>query len=350
MKKNAYTGIGIAIFLLLIAWLLFSSSGTSPKVNQNKPENSTALNAPSERNASDTSIQTPAGTVTGTASLAQANKLENPKATAMKAIWAAVNAQSLDFYGKVIDQYGQPVVGADVQGNVMLVEGYHTRDEIHQAQTDKEGKFSFLGLHGYGLGIWPKKDGYTYDLKLPSKRPNDYQVAPSNSIVFTMWKLKGAEPMIHSKIHAYVPCDGTTVNFNLQTGRKTVSGDDLAVTLSRNPVNIDRSKPYDWTLTLAITSGGLVEIADSYPNEAPAEGYQSSITISMPTTAIDWVHTLSRSYYFKSQDGQNYGRITINTTTNFQPPPTVFRADIYINPAGSRNLEFDPAKEIMAKK
>jgi hypothetical protein len=32
---------------------------------------------------------------------------------------------------------------------------------------------------------------------------------------------------------------------------------------------------------------------------------------------------------------------------DFQPPPTLFDINIYANPAGSRNLEFDPAKEIM---
>jgi hypothetical protein len=31
---------------------------------------------------------------------------------------------------------------------------------------------------------------------------------------------------------------------------------------------------------------------------------------------------------------------------DFQPPPTLFDVQIYANPAGSRNLEFDPKKQI----
>jgi hypothetical protein len=156
-----------------------------------------------------------------------------------------------------------------------------------------------------------------------------------------MWKLKGAEPMIQAQVHAYVPCNGTRETFNLLTGR---GKGDLQVALTRNPVNIDRSKPFNWTLTVGIANGGLVEITDLYPNEAAAEAYQPSVTITMSADDKNWTSSLNRSYYFQS--GQMYGRMTINVMANFQPPPTLFDAGIYINPSGSRNLEFDSSKQI----
>jgi len=58
----------------------------------------------------------------------------------------------------------------------------------------------------------------------------------------------------------------------------------------------------------------------------------------------NWTPSASGSFYFKS--GQTYGRLTINVTANFQPPPTYFGADIYANPSGSQNLEFDSSKQI----
>jgi hypothetical protein len=42
-----------------------------------------------------------------------------------------------------------------------------------------------------------------------------------------------------------------------------------------------------------------------------------------------------------------FGRMTIKIMADYQPPPTLFRAEIYANPAGSRNLEFDPSKRII---
>jgi hypothetical protein len=156
-----------------------------------------------------------------------------------------------------------------------------------------------------------------------------------------MWKLNGQEPMTACSISTTIPCDGTTTTFNLLTGR---GKGNLVVTLTRNPVNIDRSKPFDWTLTVGIANGGLAENTDVYPNEAPADGYQPSVTISMPADDKNWTSSMNRSYYFQS--GRTYGRMTIEVTADFQPPPTLFDAYIYANPSGSRNLEFDPSKQI----
>jgi hypothetical protein len=70
------------------------------------------------------------------------------------------------------------------------------------------------------------------------------------------------------------------------------------------------------------------------------------ITLDFQTNVIGWQPEFQHAYYFKSKDGQVYGRMTINITADFQPPPTYFGAEIYANPAGSRNLEFDPKKQI----
>src|SRR5437879_4799050 len=54
--------------------------------------------------------------------------------------WAKENSKSLDFYGKVIDQNGQAVVGAKVTGNVMITLGIQgTKETPHVTQTDGAG-------------------------------------------------------------------------------------------------------------------------------------------------------------------------------------------------------------------
>jgi len=155
--------------------------------------------------------------------------------------------------------------------------------------------------------------------------------------------------MVAYSISTAIPCNGTPASFDLLTGKKVSSGGDLVVTLTRNPVNISRGTPFDWSVTLSVTDGGLMEIKDLYPNEAPATGYQPSITFNMPKNMKDWDAALNRSFYFKGENGKNYGRMTIDIQADFQPPPTLFGANVLINPAGSRNLEFDPSKEIKVK-
>jgi hypothetical protein len=205
--------------------------------------------------------------------------------------------------------------------------------------------FSFLGIHGAGMGPFIlTKEGYSYDGRLPSSsRPADYIPDSGNPVVFTMWKLKGAEPMVYCKVHAYIPCDGTPTNFDVLTGKKAANG-SLVLTLTRTPVDIRRGKPFDWKATVELHDGGVIPVNETYSNEAPAEGYQPTLTVERPATMKGWDAAFERSYYFKS--GNIYGRMTVSIQADFQPPPTSFDVEIYANPSGSRNLEFDPKKAI----
>ena len=264
---------------------------------------------------------------------------------AYQAVFDQANSKSLDFYGRAIDQNGQPVVGAKVTGNVMTTVGFQgTKETPHVTETDRNGDFKFSGLRGESLGVLAEKEGYQFLQRDNGNWTDDYKADANNRVIFRMWKLKGAEPMIHTRLHAYISCDGSTNDYSLEVGRRLPSGNDLKVQLTRKPVDIVRGKSFDWSITLQIPSGGLIKMADIYPNEAPTQGYQPSITIVMPAGAASWTNSLSESYYF--YNGKNYGCMTIDIIADFQPPPTLFDANIYINPSGSRNLEYDPARQI----
>jgi len=274
----------------------------------------------------------------------------DPKVAKIEAIWASQNAQAQDFYGKVIDQHGQPVAGATALGTLLWIQGVDVgeKKEQHATQTDQNGEFQFTGFHASRLAVAVTKEGYEM-----GRSPGVYQApntenktAPAERAIFHMWKLKGAEPMRAYSISTAIPCDGTPTSYNLLTGEKVSGGGDLVIRLVRTPVDINRGKPFDWSVTLEIARGGLMEMSDLYPNEAPADGYQPSITINMSSDMKNWQAALTRSFYFKSRDGQNYGRLAINIQADFQPPPTYIGAEVHVNPSGSRNLEFDPAKAI----
>jgi hypothetical protein len=179
----------------------------------------------------------------------------------MLAMWARedkMESKPMDIYGQVVDQSGQPVVGVKVQGYVRVGIG---DDEEHDTETDSQGRFHFLGLHGQGLGIRLQKQGYEYGYKIPYRRPENYLPDPNNPAIITMWKLRGAEPMVRVRIESDVPCDGSVKRFDLLSNRQTNSG-VLMVKLTRNPININRRIPFDWSVTIAITNGGLLEFTN----------------------------------------------------------------------------------------
>jgi hypothetical protein len=70
------------------------------------------------------------------------------------------------------------------------------------------------------------------------------------------------------------------------------------------------------------------------------------MTFDFPADMPNWTYSFAPSFYFESGNGQVYGRMSVKIMADFQPPPTLFDAEIYANPAGSRNLEFDPSKQI----
>jgi hypothetical protein len=245
--------------------------------------------------------------------------------------------KNLDIYGKVVDQYGQPVVGASVRGDSTLITGYMKNTvEHHSAVTDTDGRFSFLGLYGDGIGIWPQKEGYFYNLRLPSKRPDNYQPDPNNPVVFTMWKIRGAQPLVGSSINAKIPHDSNPATFEMLTGKPSSAG-DLRVTLSQLPLEVKTGRErFDWTVKVEIMNGGLVEENDSYPYMAPTNGYQSAFEFNVSSNAPDWVPDLKKNFYIKNAQGQ-YGIMQFGVYPGC--PPTKFEASVTINPSGSQDLE-----------
>jgi hypothetical protein len=272
---------------------------------------------------------------------------ERAKLEGFKERWAESNGQALDFYGRVVDQFGASIPEATITGNVMLVVGFTaTKTEKLLTHSDANGYFNFLGRKGAKLGVIPSKAGYEYKYRGQSGWTTGYKADPSRPVILVMWKRGAPASLVHSIIRSYIPCDGSAAGFDLLTGKNTSAGGDLIIKLERTPVDIVRGKPFDWRVTFGVASGGISETDDLYPNEAPATGYTTSALIEMKQGDKNWSPSLTKNFYFRSRNGQVYGRTTINITADFQPPPTVIHIETYANPASSRDLEYDSTKEL----
>jgi hypothetical protein len=265
------------------------------------------------------------------------------KDQAVQATIQAENTKSLDLYGKVVDQNGNPVSGANVRGSIGLnVSLTASGGEFHYTETDSQGLFSFLGIHGAGIGIWPQKEGYYYNLKIPWRRPDDYFPNANSPIVFTMWKLNGVAPLINSAIDAKIIPEGNVTVFEIATGNQSPLG-DFKVTLSRDPLTVNKSRDqFNWYAKVEIVGGGIIAEADSYPYWAPDNGYQMFFEFSTSTNDVDWRPYLDKTFYIKNQQGQ-YGKMELHI--NSSVTPVRFKANFAINPSGSQNLEPDLSKQ-----
>jgi hypothetical protein len=344
MKKTSWIFIGLALAAILYIALF----AQKPKVVALDQKNAAVTNpviSIAATNASTSQIPTSKQTDSDSKMADIANRYNKGainKGEAMQEVFMEENKKPLDIYGKVIDQYGQPVFNAKIEGGILLnVNFIKSKGETHYTETDINGLFSFIGIHGKKLGIWPKKEGYIYDLRLPSQRPENYQPDPNSPIVFTMWKLRGPEPLVSSGIDAHIPHDGTPVVFDLTSGKQSPNG-DFRVALSQYPLEVQKGwDKFDWSVKVEILNGGLVEENDAYPFWAPADGYQPSFEFNESTNAVKWIGGLQKKFYVKTAQGQ-YGMMQFKVYPGRSP--TGVEVNITVNPSGSQNLEPTPEK------
>lgn len=247
------------------------------------------------------------------------------------------NLKTQDSFGKVVDQYGQPISDVDVSGVLIIKTDEGFNSQPYSTKTDSDGLFEFTGLHGADFNINIKKQGYYM-----SERGGGYQAPPGGKstqgsrVLLTMWKIRGAEQLIGSNINTKIPHDGSPVIFDMTTGKQSPSG-NFQVTLSQYPLEVKHGwDKFNWSVKIEILNGGMLEENDAYPFWAPTNEYQSSFEFNESTNAVKWLGGVQRKFYIKTAQGQ-YGLMQFKVFPGRSP--TGFEANFTINPSGSRNLE-----------
>jgi hypothetical protein len=86
----------------------------------------------------------------------------------------------------------------------------------------------------------------------------------------------------------------------------------------------------------------VVERTGKFDFEAPISGYQSIVEFSMSKDAERWKNDFEAEYFVKLANG-HYARMEFRITTGGDHFASI---DVYYNPSGSRNLEYDPKKRL----
>lgn len=257
------------------------------------------------------------------------------------------------FYGKVIDQNGIPVADADITCSV--IDKFDANGSKYQRTGEKDGSFTIRGIHGAVLVVGVSKAGY-YQIPHKSDGSFAYGIESDSTrrapptvdepAIFVLQKRGQAERLRQvSSRQIDVPQDGRPVIIDLATGRTGMAGQLRLESWVGEPSH----RRFDWKYRISVPGGGLTERSGDFDFTAPEEGYSESMEIDMPASSDRWVSRASRQYFVRLPDSR-FARFTLE----LYPGSRTFRNFVvfesYLNPQpGSRNLEFDPAKEIKAR-
>lgn len=250
----------------------------------------------------------------------------------------------VEFYGKVLDQHDNPVAGAKIQISLNTIFEILNRDLF----TGADGTFSLSGVSGKFLSVNVfGLDGYTgvqatkfgdYNYAEPGEH-NFHVPNPNKPVVFRLWKYDEPEPLHRWILTSEVKPDGAPKWFDLDRG--TVGGASLGICIvDELPGNNDEERH-----AIKVMAGdgcALVATNDNAMFIAPAKIDQNEIST---------VHKAKNGYYnsgpgifrfyFRTAQGK-YAAVNAEVSAGSDGA----KLEIYQNPSGSRNLEYDPRLEI----
>lgn len=256
----------------------------------------------------------------------------------------------IDFYAKVVDQNGQPIAEAKV--NLEIYAGHMTsategemRQDKVTLKTDQNGEVALTDAKGVNLTVLSiDKKGYELSQKVNRTfggNATPVVFTPDQPAIFTMWKKNGAQPLVHSAWRGLVACDGTQTSFAIQG-----TEENLQIACTRTPLTSPPpgNGPFDYKFEIALAGGGIKATSDEFTYLAPESGYSPSVTIGKKAGEAGWVGRVKQEFYIETADG-HYGRLTVDWYAA-QDSPTHLEWECFINPTGSRNLEYDKLAEI----
>ncbi len=286
--------------------------------------------------------------------------------------------RQIDFYGKVVDQHGEPVEGVKLEIKILsyqssFVDYLRTgREQIENKftmMTDADGSFVVEGRKGTSFAIERMtKEGYVrpergvkynfvYSNLSSGEKSSMYHTADrSRPVIYEMWKKGKTEPLISTFAKLTIdPKKGInevyyTFGLKGKSSPQPMPGWDLKVT-GKNEPSPDKRRQQDdyWEVTLTAGDGCGIVLTDSpHANLAPESGYRKSLTIKSTDQKTPWDRPVRRGY-FCCDNGQKY--VAFRLRFSFGSRKTgnwiiVRLADLRINPSGSRNLEYDKSKRI----
>jgi hypothetical protein len=339
-------GAATGLLIVLLVWFTKKPKEVATQIT---PSPQSAVEQPATKSNATPSATPPVAQIATAQTQDSTNVQTSPERNKGQIIQEVLSNQNnvpIVFYGKLEDQFGNPVVGAQIAGNTIIYSGFHSGSAHISATSDANGNFEIDAGSGESLGIVPKKPGYalattTTEFKYSGLYENHHAPDRNNPVVIKMWKLQGAEPLMSIDQHFKIPFTSAPIYFDLTTGKIVENGGDLKITVSRPAGSISERNPQDWAFKIEAVDGGLMEApGDSgVTYQAPDSGYESSDTLTASSNHHG-IGVIQQDFFLKCRNGQIYTKVGVTVGINKSPDgPMSIAFNGVANTNGSRNWE-----------
>jgi hypothetical protein len=278
-----------------------------------------------------------------------------PKRTAatkdenIRGILSTYNDVPIDFYGKLEDQFENPVAGAEIKASIRVISGERQGTDRLTTTSDTNGLFEFHG-RGQDIGMVPSKSGYALastgtQFKYSRLEETPFSSDPNNPTVIKLWRLQGAEPLLSISQQHKLPYTQAPISFDLLAGKTVPEGGDIKVTVNRPAGVISGRNRQDWSLKVEAVNGGLLDAGEqeAVTYAAPESGYHPQETLLMSAASNTWYESVQRGFFIRARNGRVFGKLGMSFRINSDPDGMMnVRFSGVVNTNGSRNLEGDP--------
>lgn len=254
----------------------------------------------------------------------------------------------ISFYGKVVDEVGKPI--SKVKTRLLCTDLTKKNGVVErQVASDQDGLFSLRGMRGKSLRVEMSKDGYytpqhanQYTFEYAQYYDaNFHEPDPKKPVVFMLRKKGVAEPLVHRKCEVKVALDGAPVRVNVLSGKQTSDG-QLEIQMWKS-IEKDEHGRFEWRAVIKVVDGGIIETKNEFPFTAPDQGYTKEVEIdNSMNLGKEWNAGVEAQYFLLFGEPPRYARIKAQILGTSR---WAF-IECWINPSGSRNLEYDWQKDI----
>jgi hypothetical protein len=279
-----------------------------------------------------------------------------PQSPAEKAMWEWWQAMEktdskfewkmpIEFYGRVVDQFGAPVNEATVNLEWTVIGGTSKQS----IKTAFDGGFSLQGARGKLLGVNIVKIGYIHtrdsikSFEYAAFFQDNFHVPdPAHPVVFRLQKLVDGEPYYEYPIYGNFPANGEFVRLNIADGKLGQSG-ELAIGV-RLEGSSERGPSYVVTVE-ARDGAGILATKDEFPFLAPETGYQNRLVVRQDPATPNYERSAVLKL-FLTLPGGRYAYVGVTVQIWDDARKVALSGGVRFTENWTRNLESDHRKKI----
>ncbi len=266
------------------------------------------------------------------------DKGESYKAQQMLEYYKSIDKQ-LIFYGKIVDSNNNPVANANVSVQIENSSGVKTI--VVNSNTD--GAFEILNEIGNGILINDINcSGYEFKRNKSVRRSfnnGSYVPDKNNPFIYIVRKKEAATLVLKGDLKWLIDPNISYYEVDLvelESGRPGYLKDNN--TRARTDVKIKTVMAAEKNAFVVIFDGkdsnsGIMEI-NSLLYVPPETGYQKTLSLEIPIG-----ETITKHIYIKGRNGGIYSRM--DTTLSADANGVIISANVFTNPNGLRNVDFD---------